>query len=1517
MKNKLVKISVLLIALAVVLACLFACGSDSGDNSDGGKEPTEPTTAPSTGDSTGSSGNPDTPGTTDSSSNPDNPGTTDSSSNPDNPGTTESSGNVNNPGSTPSSGGTVDSDKQTVTVTFVLQGGSCSYGELTVKVEKGNVIGVLDIPDVYRDGYTFLGWAYDSEGYSIWSQSDSFLFDTELFAIWKSDGTTDPSQGTTDPSQGTTDPSQGTTDPSQGTTDPSDDNIDDIEQVAVTFNTQGGTLVSGSTIIWVEKGGFATAPTVTRAGYLFVCWAYDPEGNIPWSEAENFITDTELFAVWEVDESYDPDNPGDTTDPDDPPPEVDPSVSYTVTFDTSRATDKVTVESQTVYLNGKVVAPSHTPYRKGSVFYGWCIDGDKSKIWDFTNDYVTGDIKLVAVFTATGGSATCEHEWTVTEDIKPTCEMAGRIVRKCNKCKLIDRITKDKDPSLARLEHLELTETVAPGCATEGYTTVYCPNGCGLTKTTILKATGNHTYDEINGWIPTLQATMYVSGRYENPCLECGGAAQVREELYNAEDEQLYDEKVNISYKYTGGKYTNEAFVNVATLGKVLVSSYFDGTKGNLANDGNPNTFWNADTYVDGAKYTSDWLELELSAAYDVGAIKFVVPNYSAWELGDDCYVSYDVEYWDEATGKWVFISSISDKNATPAGISCEISIVLPSPVNTNKIRASVTNASRYAPAVIYEVEAYVKVDELERKPVSISEQATVSVSGKYNEWASGGDALKDGTTGTYWYTDRRVNETPWAIYEFASERYIACIQFAMSADRGRTFLLEIYQNGAWKEIGTYSVPSAGELGGNVISNQKGMCIFNIDIEEMASKFRFTLTKDPVYWESKIFEITPYSIVELPFGEPGATGCTHANPLKGEVVPATCDTPGYTTMNCICGAVLRTKSTDVLGHDWGKYTVKTAATATAVGIKEATCRNGCGATSTKNYELNYNDVVIMDYFHGAPAAWAQTYDDGNYLETYEWSNEHLIKYGARATVMMSICYSDALVSIWQSHFTKGVYDLGSHSYNHTNIYAGPASSGGLIAEVVNAQYWFRHNFKNQPLITFAAPLGATSDSVAEFLAGTMAANRNGGGTGSFYNTPDELTSRLVWGDLNSYISKADQTEGKYVFVKIGDTSGAAYVQGTLAEGEEGTLYYNGEVSYLYTESYENAAVNLVFDWDEMKFVDKGTESGTYKYVPEDFRYDYCETGSYALVDNKFVFTEDGSGEYKLVKTTYGSYEKGVEQLVAAGGFTVECLHSVGFGSIYSSYDSTISKLEHIARFGVWAPSYNELIQYLKEAQSAKVNIVDRNDTTVKISVTDSLDDYMFDQAITIKVDIPDGWTSVTATQGGVNIPFLALSEYKKTKNMTSAYCTIEDGYLLIDVVPDAGEVVVTVGDTNGAPDYEEKVTVSFEPGEGTLNSDEYEERVVVGGAVTAFPTPERYGYKFIGWYKDEGCTEAALLSDTYSTDATLYAKWEEIPTCTDGTYDHKWGGWAPATDNVNEVRVCSKCQAEEKRAIEE
>ena len=50
---------------------------------------------------------------------------------------------------------------------------------------------------------------------------------------------------------------------------------------------------------------------------------------------------------------------------------------------------------------------------------------------------------------------------------------------------------------------------------------------------------------------------------------------------------------------------------------------------------------------------------------------------------------------------------------------------------------------------------------------------------------------------------------------------------------------------------------------------------------------------------------------------------------------------------------------------------------------------------------------------------------------------------------------------------------------------------------------------------------------------------------------------------------------------------------------------------------------------------------------------------------------------------------------------------------------------------------------------------------------------------------------------------------------------------------------------------------------------------VYGDRVGALPRPERRGYVFDGWYRDEACTQVYDFSAIVEGDLTLYAKWSE------------------------------------------
>ena len=146
-------------------------------------------------------------------------------------------------------------------------------------------------------------------------------------------------------------------------------------------------------------------------------------------------------------------------------------------------------------------------------------------------------------------------------------------------------------------------------------------------------------------------------------------------------------------------------------------------------------------------------------------------------------------------------------------------------------------------------------------------------------------------------------------------------------------------------------------------------------------------------------------------------------------------------------------------------------------------------------------------------------------------------------------------------------------------------------------------------------------------------------------------------------------------------------------------------------------------------------------------------------------------------TSLGSYEKAINELIAYGGMTIDCLHEIGnSGTIWASYASTNSKFQYLYQTGVWVCSYTELTQYMREQLSSTVTLVSRTESSVELTLTDTLDDYMYNLALTVEVDIDDSWTeeNITATQDGEAIEFF-----------------VKNGYVYVNAVPDQGNIVIS------------------------------------------------------------------------------------------------------------------------------
>lgn len=70
-------------------------------------------------------------------------------------------------------------------------------------------------------------------------------------------------------------------------------------------------------------------------------------------------------------------------------------------------------------------------------------------------------------------------------------------------------------------------------------------------------------------------------------------------------------------------------------------------------------------------------------------------------------------------------------------------------------------------------------------------------------------------------------------------------------------------------------------------------------------------------------------------------------------------------------------------------------------------------------------------------------------------------------------------------------------------------------------------------------------------------------------------------------------------------------------------------------------------------------------------------------------------------------------------------------------------------------------------------------------------------------------------------------------------------------------------------------------------------RTEVNGTLAAYPTPQRVGHDFVGWYTNaDGTGEAVSVDNIFTKDTTLYAKWEPYPMAP-GTQ------WTGGEDNNN------------------
>ena len=136
---------------------------------------------------------------------------------------------------------------------------------------------------------------------------------------------------------------------------------------------------------------------------------------------------------------------------------------------------------------------------------------------------------------------------------------------------------------------------------------------------------------------------------------------------------------------------------------------------------------------------------------------------------------------------------------------------------------------------------------------------------------------------------------------------------------------------------------------------------------------------------------------------------------------------------------------------------------------------------------------------------------------------------------------------------------------------------------------------------------------------------------------------------------------------------------------------------------------------------------------------------------------------------------------SSNGWAVYLVHAVNSESGYSPTQSSAIQ-GHLAyldttRSKFWVQTFGNVVRYIKERNASSVRVLTKSADTITLSVTDTLNDTIFNFPITIRRPLPEGWAAVTVTQKGV-----AMSTKYKDSGSTH--------FLIFDAVPDGGTITV-------------------------------------------------------------------------------------------------------------------------------
>ena len=209
------------------------------------------------------------------------------------------------------------------------------------------------------------------------------------------------------------------------------------------------------------------------------------------------------------------------------------------------------------------------------------------------------------------------------------------------------------------------------------------------------------------------------------------------------------------------------------------------------------------------------------------------------------------------------------------------------------------------------------------------------------------------------------------------------------------------------------------------------------------------------------------------------------------------------------------------------------------------------------------------------------------------------------------------------------------------------------------------------------------------------------------------------------------------------------------------------------------------------------------------------TGGYVNTANKMNYNCTGS---------YSGFGSGVlntmEQI--SNGQSLGAWISVHYHQIGSGYETTKSYFEAISEYiqggYIWAATFPAAAQYGQERDTATLTMLSAGDDVMVFDLTDQMNDLLFTHALTVRIQADDSWKYARAYQNGKEMPVSIVEKDGKT-------------YLLVDAVPDQGEVTVVKTNTPVVEQTEDRITYTPTDAVGTHNDKPLTMSFTVNGDV--------------------------------------------------------------------------------------